>query len=90
MLAVKLSNNLGHKVDNYDCIIEKGIDLIRKTNINFDSKWFDFDSLMEIVKSDKKSTGKLTMVLIDDKPFLENVEDVSILRETLKQIYESI
>jgi len=90
MLAVKLSNNLGHKVDNYDCIIEKGIDLIRKTNINFDSKWFNFDSLMEIVKSDKKSTGKLTMVLIDDKPFLENVEDVSILRETLKQIYENI
>jgi 3-dehydroquinate synthase len=90
MLAVKLSNNLGYKVDNYDCIIEKGIDLIQKTNINFDSKWFDFDSLMEIVKSDKKSTGKLTMVLIDDKPFLENVENVSILKETLKQIYESI
>jgi len=90
MLAVKLSNNLGYKVDNYDCIIEKGIDLIQKTNINFDSKWFDFDSLMEIVKSDKKSTGKLTMVLIDDKPFLENVEDISILKETLKQIYESI
>lgn len=90
MFAVKLSNNLGYKVDNYDCIIEKGIDLIQKTNINFDSKWFDFDSLMEIVKSDKKSTGKLTMVLIDDKPFLENVENVSILKETLKQIYESI
>jgi 3-dehydroquinate synthase len=90
MLAVKLSNNLGYKVDNYNCIIEKGIDLIQKTNINFDSKWFDFDSLMEIVKSDKKSTGKLTMVLIDDKPFLENVENVSILKETLKQIYESI
>jgi hypothetical protein len=45
---------------------------------------------MGIVKSDKKSTGKLTMVLIDDKPFLENVEDVSILKETLKQIYENI
>jgi len=90
ILAVKLSNNLGYKVDNYDCIIKKGIDLIQKTNINFDPKWFDFDSLMEIVKSDKKSTGKLTMVLIDDKPFLENVEDVSILKETLKQIYESI
>jgi hypothetical protein len=45
---------------------------------------------MEIVKSDKKSTGKLTMVLIDDKPFLENVEDISILKETLKQTYESI
>jgi 3-dehydroquinate synthase len=90
MLAVKLSNNLGYKVDNYDCIIEKGIDLIQKTNINFDSKWFNFDPLMEIVKSDKKSTGKLTMVLINDKPFLENVEDISILKETLKQIYESI
>ena len=90
MIAVRLSNNLGYKVDNYDLIIKTGIDLIKKANITFSSKWFDFCSLMEIVKSDKKSTGKLTMVLIDDKPFLENVEDVSILIETLKQTYESI
>ena len=90
MIAVRLSNNLGYKVDNYDSIIKTGIELVRKANITFSSDWFDFYSLMEIVKSDKKSTGKLTMVLIDDKPFLENVEDVSTLIETLKQTYESI
>jgi hypothetical protein len=30
------------------------------------------------------------MVLIDDKPFLENIEDISILQKVLKQIYEII
>jgi hypothetical protein len=28
--------------------------------------------------------------LIDDKPFLENIEDISILQKVLKQIYEII
>jgi 3-dehydroquinate synthetase len=90
MIAVRLSNNLGYKVDNYDFIIKTGIELVRRANITFSSEWFNFYPLMEIVKSDKKSTGKLTMVLIDDKPFLENIEDISILIETLKQTYESI
>jgi 3-dehydroquinate synthetase len=85
----KLCNN-AQLENSYDCIIEKGIDLIQKTNINFDPKWFDFDSLMETVKSDKKSTGKLTMVLVDNKPFLADVEEVIILEEILKHTYESI
>ena len=53
-------------------------------------EWFNFDTLMEIVKSDKKSTGKLTMVLVDSKPFLEVVENFSIVQKALKETYESI
>jgi hypothetical protein len=30
------------------------------------------------------------MVLVDDKPFLENIKEVIILEEILKHTYESI
>lgn len=90
MIAVMISKELGYNVSNYDSIIEKGVSLLKSNNLSFKQEWFDLDSLLEIIKSDKKSTGKLTMVLIDDKPFLENVEDINILQKVLKQIYEVI
>lgn len=90
MIAVMISKELGHNVSNYDSIIEKGVSLLKSNNLSFKQEWFDLDLLLEIIKSDKKSTGKLTMVLIDNKPFLENIEDVSILQKVLKQIYEVI
>ena len=70
--------------------LKKGIELIHQSNIKLEQSWLNLESLLEIVKSDKKSTGKLTMVLVDNKPFLEDVEEVIILEEILKQTYESI
>lgn len=90
MIAVMISKELDYNVSNYDSIIEKGISLIKSNNLSFKQEWFNLDLLLEIIKSDKKSTGKLTMVLIDDKPFLENIENISILQKVLKQIYEVI
>lgn len=90
MIAVMISKELGYNVSNYDSIIEKGKTLIKENKILFKQEWFNLDLLLEIIKSDKKSTGKLTMVLINDKPFLEDVENVSILKEVLKQVYEII
>jgi 3-dehydroquinate synthase len=90
MIAVMVSKELGYDVSNYDDIIKKGILLIKKTHLQFKQEWFDLDLLLEIIKSDKKSIGKLTMVLIDNKPFLEDVEDISILQKVLNQIYEVI
>jgi len=90
MVAVMISKELGYNVSNYDSIIEKGISLIKNNNLTFKQEWFDLDLLLEIIKSDKKSTGKLTMVLINDKPFLENIENTNILIKVLNQIYEII
>jgi 3-dehydroquinate synthase len=90
MIAVMISKELGYDVSNYDSIIEKGISLIKSNNLSFKQEWFNLDSLLEIIKSDKKSTGKLTMVLINNKPFLEDIEDISILIKVLNQIYEII
>jgi 3-dehydroquinate synthase len=90
MIAVMVSKELGYDVSNYDTIIEKGISLIKETKLQFKIEWFNLELLLEIIKSDKKSIGKLTMVLIDNKPFLEDVEDISILQKVLNQIYEVI
>ena len=54
MIAVMISKELGYNVSNYDSIIEKGISLIKSNNLSFKQEWFDLDSLLEIIKSDKK------------------------------------
>jgi len=90
MIATRIAQSLGHIVEHFDQIINIGVILFRASNVTIESKWFDFDTLLDITKSDKKSTGKLTMVLVDNKPFLENVENMSIVKEALKSTYESI
>ena len=90
MIATRVAQALGHSVKDFDKIIDKGVELFRASGATVQAEWFDFDTLMNITKSDKKSTGKLTMVLVDNKPFLEVVENLSIVKEALKQTYESI
>jgi 3-dehydroquinate synthase len=90
MIATRIAYLSGYNVENFDQIINIGVALFRASNIVIESEWFDFDTLLEITKSDKKSTGKLTMVLVDNKPFLENIENMSIVKEALKSTYESI
>jgi 3-dehydroquinate synthase len=90
MIATKLAYKLDYKVNNYETILSKGISLIKDSQLTLNPEWFNLDQLLPIIKSDKKSTGKLTMVLVDDKPFLADIEEVIILDEILKQVYESI
>jgi 3-dehydroquinate synthase len=90
MIATEIAKRLGYSVADYNTIMQKGQSLIHKSNIKLNPDWFDFEKLMDVVKSDKKSTGKLTMVFVDDKPFLEIVENMSIVEESLKQVYEII
>ena len=90
MIACSLSNRLGYTVSDFNVIMQKGTDILKESKITFKEEWFQFDNLIEIVKSDKKSTGKLTMVLINEKPFLHEVKEYDILSKTIKEIYESI
>lgn len=90
MIAVSLSKKLGYSINHYEKTLQTGIELINTSGIRFNEDWFDFDKLIEITKSDKKSTGKLTMVLIDNKPFLRDVVEYDILCDTIRKIYEII
>ena len=90
MIATRIAKKLQYAIQDYSAIIAKGVYLIHKSKLKLQPEWFDPKSLLEIVKSDKKSTGQLTMVLVDHKPFLENVENSRIVEEALKEVYESI
>ena len=90
MIASRIASKLEYKVPNYNQLLEKGIELINKANIKLEQSWFDLESLLEIVKSDKKSTGKLTMVLSTDHNFLQDIEDIKVVKQALQETYESI
>jgi 3-dehydroquinate synthase len=90
MIASRVANELGYDAPDYYITLAKGINLIRESNLKLKAKWFDLENLLEAVKSDKKSTGQLTMVLVDNKPFLENVENLLIIKKAIKETYESI
>jgi 3-dehydroquinate synthase len=91
MIAINVSKRLGFCVLNEELIYSIGHTLISSSNIEFDSEWFNPPSLIEITKSDKKSKGNLTMVLMNrGKPFLETVTNLDIVTESINYIYESI
>lgn len=90
MIATRIARKLGYTVEDHDKIVTLGVVLFQASGIKLKPEWFDFDELIEITKSDKKSTGKLTMVLVDREPFLEVVENFSIVKEALKETYESV
>jgi 3-dehydroquinate synthase len=90
MIASRIASKLEYKVPNYNQLLEKGIELINKANIKLEQSWFDLENLLEIVKSDKKSTGKLTMVLSTNHNFLQDIEDIKIIKQALQETYESI
>lgn len=90
MIASRIAFKLEYKVPNYNQLLEKGIELINKANIKLEQSWFDLESLLEIVKSDKKSTGKLTMVISTNHNFLQDIEDIKIVKQALQETYESI
>ena len=64
---------------------------ITGTDGKYRPHWFDYEKLIECVKSDKKNTGCINMVLIkNEKPVVQKIEDYSIIDKALKEVYESI
>lgn len=90
MIATRIASKLKYKVPNYNQLLKKGIELIHRANVKLEQSWFDLESLLEIVKSDKKSTGKLTMALSTDHNLLQDIEDIEIVKQALQETYESI
>lgn len=90
MIASRVADKLHYKVPNYSQLLEKGVELIHRANVTVEQTWFNSDNLLEIVKSDKKSTGKLTMALSTDHNFLQDIEDTEIIKQALQETYESI
>lgn len=91
MIAIEISNELKSN-DSYEKILEIGKNLISTgVNFKFEKKWFDFSKLLPIIKSDKKNTNCINMVLITENgPKLYEINDIAVLENATKKIYESI
>lgn len=90
MIACRVGSKYGYQISNYKTTLKKGVNIVNKSGIRLKKEWFLLDNLVNILKSDKKSTGNLTMVLVSDKPFLKEVDNLQIVEEALKETYESI
>lgn len=90
MIASNVSKTIGYNVPNYEIIMKSGIELVRLSSTKLKKEWFNCEALLEIIKSDKKSNGNLTMVLINETPLLTDITDKSILPKILGEVYESI
>lgn len=91
MIAIEISNQLKNN-ESYEKILEVGKNLISNSvNFKFEKKWFDFNTLLPIIKSDKKNTHCINMVLMfKNRPKLCEINDITILENATKKIYESI
>ena len=89
LIALEISNTLfGTHINSKATEIAKN--LLSQT-CSIEEKWFDFDKLMECVKLDKKNTGCVNMVLIkDNQPVIQKIEDYSIIKTALGKVYETI
>jgi 3-dehydroquinate synthase len=91
LIATEVARSLGYSVKDYELIKQHAEALLAKVDVEFKPEWFNSEELLNITKSDKKSTGELVMVLVDEhKPFLEIIKNIHILDKILKNIYESI
>jgi 3-dehydroquinate synthase len=91
LIALKISVDF-YNYDKEDFALALNLaKIILKNTINIEENWFDYDSLMECVKSDKKNTGFLNMVLLkDNKPVIQKIDDYSIIKEALVNVYEAL
>jgi len=90
MIALRISKKLGYTIEKYDSYLFDGKDILDTLKLKLNPDWFDFDKLLAIIKSDKKNTGVINMILINDGPVIQSINDLKILEESLKETYESI
>jgi 3-dehydroquinate synthase len=57
MLALSVSKRKNYDIQDYQYTLDLGLSLISKSGIVFKREWFELLDLLDIIKSDKKSTG---------------------------------
>ena len=91
LIALKISVDLfDYNKEDFALALNLAKNILKNT-INIEKNWFDYDSLMECVKSDKKNTGCLNMVLLkNNNPVIQKIDDYSIIKEALENVYEAL
>lgn len=90
IISLKISHKYNFSVDKYDNYLTSGIDLIKKCELSLNEDWFKLENLLPFIKSDKKNTGDINMVLINTIPIVQKIDDMNLLKECVNEVYESI
>lgn len=86
MIACNISLSLNLNVPYFDSIMKIGKELLDLSRIQLRNHWFDFNKIMEVIKSDKKNTGSdINMILINNGPILHKIDDLSFLQNILNK-----
>lgn len=86
-IANRVAVKLGHLKEDFafDTIYEY------VKYLQLDPAWVNFEKLLEVIKLDKKNTGSINMILLtDSKPILTTIDNLVILEEAVKEVYETI
>ena len=91
LIALQISIDLfDYDKNKFDIALNLAKKILKNT-VEIKKEWFDYDALMECVKSDKKNTGCVNMVLLkDSNPIIQKIEDHSIINRALEKVYEAI
>ena len=73
MIALKISKEIINSNLDITPMLNYGKMLLSQSELIFKEEWFDFEKLFDIIKTDKKSTGKLTMILMMEEPIIFDV-----------------
>lgn len=90
LIALQISKNLDYKVNNLPYITKISKKLINDSQLQIEYKWLNFDTLIHIIKSDKKYTNVLNMVLINDKPIIKAIDNDELLKKSLNEVIKII
>lgn len=89
MVSCIVSEQMNYRVPDSDLIYLNGAKLIH--GIELKEEWFVLANMLDAVKMDKKNTGKIIDVLINDHPILVPLEDTAVieyaLKSTLQRLY---
>ena len=85
VVSCNISARLGYSVPNEDLIYRHAKQLLDTVSLN--KEWFAPERILEAVKLDKKNTGNIVDVLINNNPVLTNLEDTVIIKQALSNTF---
>lgn len=86
VISSVISHKLGYHVPHIDLIRYQAHSLLR--GIQWSQHWFNYTDIMEAVKLDKKNTGDIVDVLLNETPQLTVLTNTDVIREALVETFQ--
>lgn len=88
VISTIISEKMEYNTPNMQLVYDHAKQLLAE--IPLDKKWFELNAILEAVKLDKKNTGQIVDVLLNDGPVLTSLQDTAIIQQALLQTFELV